>query len=161
MFKRTLIILLLTTGIMASNLTAALVKEDLPVFESLFTEWTEAFNRQDLAQTCGLFSKDLIANYQGIPTKNYSSMCKNFEKIFAEKNPRYQYHFKIQNVYQASDLAVVRITWYLHKYQNGQEVSMSQDEGLDVLKKDAQGQWKIVNYLAYRSDIEKIVKDNR
>ena len=53
-------------------------------------------------------------------------------------------------VYRSHDLAVVRVTWYLRVSHNNQ-VSLTQDEGLDVFKRNKKGNWNIVNYLSYLS----------
>lgn len=124
-------------------------EEDKLVFEKLFSEWTEAFNRKDLKKTCALFSKDLIANYKGAAPKNYDSICENFKKIFSEKNKQYQYRFEIHQVYRSLDLAAVRITWYLTVDEPGKKTALTEDEGLDILEQDADKQWKIVHFLGF------------
>ena len=120
-----------------------------PSFQTIFSDWTKAFNEKNLTASCDLFSKKLSANYRGITPKNYTNVCGGFKKIFQEKNRDYQYNFKIQHVYQADHLAAVRITWYLKIYENKKLISSSQDEGLDVLEQDENGTWHIVNYLGY------------
>ncbi|HEN5499096.1 TPA: hypothetical protein U6294_001840, partial [Legionella pneumophila] len=45
--------------------------------------------------------------------------------------------------------AVARITWYLQIFEQGKLISETQDEGLDVFLKDAQNQWKIINFIGY------------
>lgn len=62
---------------------------------------------------------------------------------------RYHSDFKIHQIYRSSDLAAVRITWYLHVYKNGWHVSLTREEGLDVFQKQADGKWQIVNFIAY------------
>src|SRR5205814_7333755 len=38
-------------------------------------DWTPAFNARDAGRVCGLFSRDLIASYQGQPERNYDALC--------------------------------------------------------------------------------------
>jgi ketosteroid isomerase-like protein len=123
------------------------------LFDKLFADWTAAFNRKDISKTCHLFSKSVIANYQGVPPKDYAAICDGFKKIFTKSNLRYQYSFKLHQVYRSEALAVVRITWYLRIYEKGKLKSITQDEGIDIFQKNNQGQWQIVNYLSYGKEI--------
>ncbi len=143
-----LFILLLS---LTSSLYAVQTKNDISTFEELFSNWTYSFNHKDISKTCGLFSTNVIANYQGIPQKNYSSICNGFRKIFKEKHRKYQYKFKLHNIYHSQNLAAVRITWYLYVYENNKQISVTQDEGIDILEKNKQGKWQIINYLAYEN----------
>lgn len=126
-------------------------KEDHQLFERLFTDWTAAFNRKDVTGSCQLFSKSVIANYQGIPEKNYTSICDGFKKIFNMNEQRYHYSFKLHDVYRSGNLAAVRITWYLRVYEDGKLKSRTQDEGMDVFEKNEAGSWQIVNYIGYEA----------
>lgn len=119
--------------------------------KKLFTDWTYSFNHKNLQKTCGLFAKEVVANYRGLPQKNYDSICNGFKKIFTQTNTIYHYRFAIHKIYQANNLAVVRITWYL-QIKNGSKVTAIRDEGMDVLKRNANRQWQIVNYIAYSTD---------
>lgn len=142
--------------ILAIALTARACAEssesDYLMFKRIFDEWTAAFNARDLAQSCALFSKSLTADYQGAPSKTYSSLRNGFKKVFRDKNRRYQYRFDLHHVYRSGDLAVARITWYLSIYENGRLISSTEDRGLDVFKRSRHGKWEIVYYLAYEHD---------
>lgn len=121
---------------------------DYALFERIFTSWTTAFNQKELAPVCGLFAKSVTADYQGVPTKYYVSICEGFKKIFAEPK-RYHYRYKLHHVYRSLNLAAVRITWYLTIYENNKKLSFTQDEGMDVFEKNKSGKWEIVNYVGY------------
>lgn len=123
-------------------------EEDKLLFEKIFTEWTQAFNRKDLKKTCDLFSKDLTATYKGTTQKNYDSVCEKFKKLFSQ-DKQYQYRFEIHQVYHSLDLAAIRITWYLTVDEPGKKTALIEEEGMDILKPDADGQWKIINFLGY------------
>jgi len=118
-------------------------------FEKLFSDWTDAFNNKDLKQTCALFANSVIANYQGVPPKNYGTICGGFNKVFQQKKRKYHYQFKLHHVYVRQNIAIARITWTLKIYKNGKVISKVQDEGIDVLQKNAKGEWEIIEYLAY------------
>lgn len=118
------------------------------VFEDRFAKWTQAFDRKDLTTVCQLFAKDVTASYQGYPVKNYHSLCDLFKKTFAETR-EYKYSFRVRHVYLSHDLAAVRVTWFLRTTEHGKLVSDTQDEGMDIFKKNKRGEWVIVNYLGY------------
>lgn len=139
----------LTLLLINKNALAHSDARDVAMFHTLFTHWTDAFNRKDLAQSCALFAKNVVADYRGYPERNYSSICDGFKKIFREANYRYHYRFKLHSVYRSENLAAVRITWYLSLYENGKKISESQDEGMDVFEKNKLGKWQIINYLSY------------
>lgn len=144
-----LICLLIFLSLCAFHLTAFSHSQDKKLFQELFEQWTTAFNHKNLAKSCDLFSKRVTADYRGTGKKNYFTICHGFEKIFAEKNKRYLYHFTLHDVFRSGNLATVRITWYLKVYENNKQITQVQDEGIDVLLRSKQGKWQIINYLAY------------
>jgi uncharacterized protein (TIGR02246 family) len=119
------------------------------LFEHLFEKWTKAFNSKDLSASMSLFSKEIAADYRGVPRKNFDVIRDGFKKTFAQKNRQCQYQFKVHEVYRSGKFAAVRITWYLRISEAGKPDSISQDEGMDVFKQEADGNWRIVNYIAY------------
>ena len=124
--------------------------KDKAELEKVIKDWTTGFNKKDLNASCALFSKSVVADYRGYKERDYKAICSEFKKIFANKNMRYEYRYKIHNIHRYGNLAAIRITWYLHVFKDGKEVSAVQDEGMDILEKDDNDQWKIINYIAYQ-----------
>jgi ketosteroid isomerase-like protein len=131
-----------------SHLYAATQSNDYLLFERVFNDWTAAFNQKNVSASCGLFARSVTADYQGVPTKTYTSICDGFKKIFQEAK-QYQYRYQLHQVYRSGNFAAVRLTWFLSIYENGKQISFTQDEGLDIFEKNKSGQWEIVNYLGY------------
>lgn len=130
--------------------TTAYAKEsDYHTFDKIFSDWTTAFNNKQLETSCALFAKNVVADYRGTPQKNYDTICNGFKKIFADKNKQYHYRYKLHYVYSDEKIAAARITWYLQITENGKTLPETQDEGLDVFRKDFDGKWVIENYLGY------------
>ena len=129
--------------------------EDLAAFQALFRTWTKAFNEKKFPEVCNLFSRSLIADYQGAPTKDYATICNGFERIFKQTGIAYHNDFKIHRIYRSNDQAAVRITWYLDVYKEGAHLSSIQEEGLDVFQQQESGKWEIVNFIAYPVPPEK------
>jgi ketosteroid isomerase-like protein len=59
--------LILTTTLVQGNIPTT--QEDKLIFEKLFSEWANAFDKKDLAKVCALFSKDIVATYYVSPEK--------------------------------------------------------------------------------------------
>lgn len=135
--------------LLLSQITLANTNHDEAALHTLFSSWTKTFNEKKFPQVCDLFAPSVIANYQGAPTKNHAKICQGFQTIFQEKDTLYHNDFKIHHIYQEKNLAAVRITWYLTTYKHGKKIAFTQEEGLDVLQKQANGKWQIVNFIAY------------
>ncbi|RDI44540.1 hypothetical protein [Aquicella lusitana] len=145
MYRRLSLLPLLLISMQA----AAVKPADYKLFENIFTHWTAAFNQKKWPESCHLFSKSLVADYQGYPQKSYDTVCNGFKKVFQETEKDYHYRFKLRDVYRNGNLAAVRITWFLDISENNKNVSSTRDEGIDILQKQSSGEWKIVNYLGY------------
>lgn len=143
---RLIIVILL---LIFSKCSFAVPTENELLFQRIFTAWTNAFNHKELSASCDLFAKEVIADYRGVPQKNYAAICDGFKKIFSDKDRQYQYRFKLHRIYRWGDLATTRITWYLSIFEKGKLVSSMQDEGIDVFVKNKLGEWEIVNYIGY------------
>lgn len=148
MTRRLRHLIIASTFFLTAHTYAGEENNSTQLFQNIFSSWTNAFNHKDLQASCSLFSEHLEANYQGAPSKNYQSICASFKKIFHEQHD-YKYRFKLHQVYGSQNWASVRITWYLDIYEHGKIIATEVDEGLDVFERDKQGNWKIVNYLAY------------
>lgn len=122
---------------------------DRAMFQALFEAWTQAFNQKKYPEVCELFSVSIAADYQGAATKDYAAMCEGFRRIFAEEDTVYRNAFRLHEIHRSGDLAAVRITWYLHVSRKGVPAVSVREEGLDVLRRQANGKWQIVNFIAY------------
>jgi len=147
MIKKIILVLLFT---FSSIVTAEPPQNNQKDFEDIFNQWITFFNKKDLAGTCALFSKNVVADYYGFEQRNYTMICDGFKDAFQQKENRYEYQYKLHHVYQERNLAAVRITWYLKIYdEKNKVISAVQDEGIDVFEKEDNGKWVIVNYLAF------------
>jgi len=112
-------------------------------------QWTRDFNAGKADAICELFSKDLKYDFRGYPERDYQDICDRLHRSLSNASRRYAYGLDIREVIVEGDLAVVRLSWTLTvRLPNGQTVT-SVEPGMDVLRKDADGQWKIVRYIAY------------
>lgn len=149
MIRATILATLATLLVVAPQARADQSSADMKLFDGIFANWTAAFNRKDLAGSSDLFSKDVTADYQGVPQKNYESLRAGFKKFFADEQRQYSYRYKVHNVYREGDLAAVRITWYLTTSEHDKPPSITEDQGMDVFRRESDGRWRIVNYIAH------------
>lgn len=141
--------IVLLTGTVTSLHAAPLDNPNYVEFEKIFNAWSAAFNNKDLNKSCALFSKNVIADYQGAPQKDYKSICDGFATVFKKPGQTYTYQFTLHNVYRAEDLAVARITWYLKISEKDKLLSTVQDEAIDILREEKPGEWKIISFVGY------------
>jgi uncharacterized protein (TIGR02246 family) len=113
------------------------------------TQWTADFNAGDAEKACALFSRDLRADYRGQPERGYDGQCDILKRSLGDKSRRYSYALAIKEILVWRDVAVVRLTWTLTITPKEGQTITSIEPGLDVLRKEANGRWRIVRYMAY------------
>ena len=114
------------------------------------TKWTADFNAGNTPQICSLFSPDLVYDYNGQPERNYRDICDLLRRSLTDRTRRYTYSLAIDEILVSGDLAVVRLTWTLRITRNDTpEEAVSREQGMDVFRKQPDGSWKIIRYLAY------------
>jgi uncharacterized protein (TIGR02246 family) len=109
-------------------------------------QWTEDFNERRADAVCDLFSKDAISNYRGQPERNYDEICDLLQKSLADPARDYRYELELREIIVEGDLAVVRLVWQL--FITPLNVT-SVEPGMDVFRKEPDGKWRIIRYLAF------------
>jgi uncharacterized protein (TIGR02246 family) len=115
-------------------------------------KWTADFNARNARDVCDLFAPDLRYDYRGFPERGYQDVCDLLQRSLSDPNKRFSYSADIKEIIVAGDLAVVRLTWTLKVKSNDapQEIS-SEEPGLDVFRRQPDGRWKIIRYIAYEA----------
>jgi ketosteroid isomerase-like protein len=115
-------------------------------------QWTQDFNnRNPSAAVCSLFAPDLISNFRGQPEDSYGSLCANLQMALADQAKTYHYDLELKEILVSCDLAAVRLVWTLKvRLKNGAEET-TREPGLDIFRRQADGSWKIVRYMAYEA----------
>jgi steroid delta-isomerase len=112
-------------------------------------QWTRDFNAGKADAVCKLFAPELRYDFRGYPERGYQDICALLSRSLRDESKRYAYDLDIREIIVSGDLAVVRLAWTLTvSLPNGQLVK-TVEPGMDVLRKGADGQWKIVRYIAY------------
>jgi steroid delta-isomerase len=112
-------------------------------------QWTVAFNAGDAEKTCALFSRELRADYRGLPERGYDGQCDILKRSLGDQTRRYSYALAIKEVLVWGDVAVVRLTWTLTITPKDGKTITSIEPGLDVFRKESDGRWRIVRYMAF------------
>lgn len=118
---------------------------------SALASWTEAFNARDTSRICDLFARDLRYDYRGFPERDYDTMCGLLHRSLTDPAKRFAYALDIREIIVSGDLAIVRLTWTLKVAMPGASPVESTEPGLDVFRRQPDGSWKIVRYIAYEA----------
>jgi steroid delta-isomerase len=123
---------------------------DEQAIRKVLTDWMLAFNAGDTGSVCRLFAPELRYDYRGFPERGFAEVCGVLQGSLADRTRKFSYDLTIKEVIVSGDLAVVRLVWTLTSRRPGQVGGTSANEpGLDVLRRQPDGGWKIVRYLAY------------
>jgi steroid delta-isomerase len=113
--------------------------------------WRTAFNERDDQEVCDLFARDLVANYEGEPERDYASLCQMLQEALQDRERTYRYSLQINEILIYGDSAVVRLVWTLEIDKPGDQKEIIEEPAVDIFRRQADDSWKISRYLAYPS----------
>jgi uncharacterized protein (TIGR02246 family) len=115
-----------------------------------FAQWTGDFNARRADKVCDLFAKDLVAHYRGTPERGYDRQCELLTTALTDPRRRYHNALAIREILVFGDIAIARVVWTqtVRDNESGTETK-TVEPGLDVFRRDPDGQWRIIRYLAY------------
>jgi uncharacterized protein (TIGR02246 family) len=111
--------------------------------------WRTAFNARDDVQVCDLFARDIVANFEGEPERDYASLCQLLQEALRDRERTYRYSLNINEILVYGDSAVVRLVWTLEIGKPGDRKEIIEEPAVDIFRRQADGSWKISRYLAY------------
>ncbi len=114
------------------------------------TKWTADFNAGRAQEICALFSPDLVYEYRGHPERRHHDICNLLHRSLADPTKRYAYSLVIKEILVSGELAVVRLVWTLKT--TGPDATgdvVTQEPAMDVFRRQPDGGWKIIRYIAY------------
>jgi steroid delta-isomerase len=115
-------------------------------------KWTSDFNARDASRICDLFSKDLRYDYRGFPERDYETLCGLLRRSLDDRTRQFAYALDIKEIIVSGDLAIVRLVWTLKVTVPGAANAVeSKEPGLDVFRRQPDGSWKIIRYIAYEA----------
>jgi steroid delta-isomerase len=150
MSKRTAAMTALLVFLLAVQAAAEPAARDEAAIRAALTQWASDFNAGRSQEICNLFDETLRYDYRGFPERGYQDICSLLQRSLANRATRYAYALTIKEVLVAGDLAVVRLVWTLRLTREGTAgEAVSQEPGMDIFRKQADGSWKIIRYIAY------------
>jgi uncharacterized protein (TIGR02246 family) len=117
---------------------------------SALAAWNADFNAGNIGGICDLFAPDLRYDFPGFPERGYDEICALLRGSLADQTRTFSYALDIREVIVSDDLAVVRLVWTLTvRPAGGGDAVTSREPGMDIFRRQADGSWKIVRYIAY------------
>jgi ketosteroid isomerase-like protein len=144
--------LLLSTAANSLSLAHAAEPAQAPetAIRAALEKWTADFNAGDAEKICDLFALDLRYDYRGQPERDYGDICALLHRSLADGTKHYAYSFTVKEILVADDVAIVRLSWTLRMRSRGLEgFAQSTESGMDIFRKQTDGSWKIIRYIAY------------
>ena len=144
----------LVASALAGSLAAAQTGDQAQAdIRAALMKWTADFNARNLGEVCDLFAPDLRYDFQGLPERSYDDFCKLLHASLSDAGKRFTYSPPaIKEVIVSGDLAVVRLTWTLKVHSEGTPSDVTSEEiGLDVFRRQPDGRWKIIRYIAFEA----------
>ena len=117
--------------------------------ESTLTRWMADFNAGKADRICDLFAAEVRADYRGFPTRDHRAICDLLTKSLADESRTYRYSLDIKEILVFGDVAVVRLVWTLSIRERDGKAITSVEPGMDIFQRQADGEWKIIRYMAY------------
>jgi steroid delta-isomerase len=143
-----------------SGWTAARAEPPEAAVRAALETWTADFNAGRADAACALFAPDLRYDFRGFPERGYQAICDLLHRSLADRTRRYTYALDIRETLVAGDLAVVRLVWTLTVAraagaagagEDGAAEAVSREPGMDVFRRQPDGAWRIIRYIAYEA----------
>lgn len=113
-------------------------------------KWTRDFNAGRAREICNIFSPDLRYDYRGYPERGFNEICVLLQRSLGDRSQRYSYELRIKEILVSGDLAVVRLVWTLTRTSTTSgETLTAREPGTDIFRRQPDGSWKIIRYMAY------------
>jgi steroid delta-isomerase len=145
---RTLVLLPILFAL-ASPAAAQNPSADERAIRAALQQWTADYNAKKADAVCGLFATELRYDFRGQPERGYKDICDLLQRSLRDPSKSFQYSPEIKEVIVSGDLAVVRLVWTSRLTLQDGRTEVTKEPGLDVFRRQKDGSWKIVRYIAY------------
>ena len=86
------------------------------------------------------------------PERGYRDICDLLHGSLSDPQRRFAYALDIKEIIVSGDFAAVRLIWTLTAVtRNPPASARTQEYGIDLFRRQADGSWKIIRYLAYEA----------
>jgi ketosteroid isomerase-like protein len=122
---------------------------DQAAIRAALRQWTDDFNARKADVICDLFETDVIADIRGSPENNFDIVCDRLKGVLGDDTHSYAYSSDIKEILVFGDMAVVRLVWTLTIEGAPEGEDKSVETGMDVFRRQGDGSWKIMRWMAY------------
>jgi ketosteroid isomerase-like protein len=124
--------------------------EDQAKIRAALNDWTADFNARRAGKVCDLFEPGLIYDFQGLPEQRYDDICPRLKRALASETRSWTYaQPDIKEILVFGDVAVVRLTWTSTVTGGPEGEVKSVEPGMDIFRRQPDGGWKIMRYMAF------------
>ncbi len=135
---------------LAPSVSAEPVGSAEAAIRKTLAQWTADFNDGRSSEVCKLFALELRYDYRGFPERSYDDICALLQELLTDLGTSYVYELQVNEVMVSGDLAAVRLVWTLIVKRRGDLAgTITKEPGLDIFRRQRDGSWKIVRYLAF------------
>jgi len=129
---------------------ASAPSSDEVAIRAAFARWTDDFNAGRADAVCDLFANDLVARFRGAPERDHAAQCAALRGALSDRTRRHHNALAIEEILVFGDVAIARVVWTetVRDATSGKE-TRTVEPGLDVLRRDPDGRWRIFRYLAF------------
>ena len=113
--------------------------------------WTEDFNAGNKENVCAIFASDLRYDYRGFPERGFAAICATLQRSLSDPARRYSYALAVREILVSGERAIVRLVWSLKITERDGLEAVSEEPGMDVFRRQPDGSWKIIRYIAYEN----------
>jgi len=113
-------------------------------------QWTADFNARRADKVCDLFEPGLMYDFQGLPEQSFDDICPRLKRALGDDTRSWTYaQPDIKEILVFGDMAVVRFTWTSTVMGGSGGEVKSVEPGMDIFRRQSDGSWKIMRYMAY------------
>ncbi|MBA3323877.1 MAG: nuclear transport factor 2 family protein [Rhodobacteraceae bacterium] len=138
----------LVSALLAAGAAVADPAQDAAAIRARLLGWAEAFNARDAGGVCEVFAADLISVVPDAPDAGKAAVCERLARLLEQDDRRFSYDADVEEVLVWGDHAAVRLTWTLEIAAGG-ETSRGVERGIDLFRRDPDGVWRIMRFIAF------------
>jgi ketosteroid isomerase-like protein len=123
---------------------------DQAAIRATLSRWMADFNAGRADKVCDIFAPVLRADVKGAGERDFDAQCKVLRGALADPARSLSYALDIKDIFNAGDMAAVRLAWTLTtRVKETGAVTTVEEQGLDVFGRDSDGHWRIIRFVSY------------
>jgi steroid delta-isomerase len=143
-------LILVLTLTLAPSAPAAAEDDAQAAIRDALLQWTADFNARRADKVCDLFEPGLIYDFQGLPEQRFDDICPRLKRALGDDTRSWTYaQPDMKEILVFADMAVVRLTWTSTVAGGAEGEVKSVEPGMDIFRRQSDGSWKIMRYMAY------------